>query len=173
LGKGGTILGLIGLILGVGGIAFGGFAWLTVSNLESQVVNFGIPTTWYKENHTNFNSNPTNTYLTFSGLTIEFELGLNESIYFSFIAWAHIEPIPNPIWSNIKIYFRVDGIIDTDQFAEVGTYIGDESVHFMIPLHDIRQDLSEGVHNVTVAVYGSSTANYISDSSLIVQKLAN
>ncbi len=172
MGKGGAILGLIGLILGAGGIGLGGFAWLTVSNLETQLLNFGVQTTWYKENDTAFVCNPPNTYLTFSGLTIEFELGVNESVYFSFMAWAHTEGI-TLAWSRIWVYFRVDGVIDTDQHAEIGTFNGVGTVNFMIPLQDVRYDLLAGVHNVTVAVYGTSSANYISDSSLFIQKLTN
>ncbi|MBY8985517.1 MAG: hypothetical protein KGD65_10635 [Candidatus Lokiarchaeota archaeon] len=61
MGKGGTILGLIGLILGAGGIGLGGFAWLSVSTLENQIVNIGEQTTWYKENETTFQCNPPNT----------------------------------------------------------------------------------------------------------------
>jgi hypothetical protein len=171
LGKGGTILGLIGLILGAGGIGLGGFAWLTVSNLGTQVGNLYEQTTWYKQNATSFYCNPPNIYLTFIGLTIEFELGLEDSVHFSFMAWAHTESTIG--WSRLWVYFRVDGIIDTDQHAEVGTHDGDETVHFMIPLQDVRNDLPSGLHTVTVVVYGTSSAIYISDSSLFVQKLTN
>ncbi len=169
MGKGGTILGIFGLILGLGGIGLAGYVWLSLSNLESQVINLGVQTAWYRENDTSIASNPTLTYIDFSGLTIEFEIGLNESVYISFMAWAHTEPTGG--WSRISVYFRVDGIIDTDQHAEVGTYIGDETAHFMIPLQDVRDDLPAGTHNVTVVVYGTYSANYISDSSLYVQRL--
>jgi len=52
LGKGGTVLGLIGLILGAGGIGLVGYAWLSVSNLEKQV-NIYEQTSWFRENDTN------------------------------------------------------------------------------------------------------------------------
>lgn len=171
MGRGGTIFGLIGLILGAGGIGLGGFAWLSVSNLENQVVNSYNQATWYRENETAFVCNPPNTYLTFLGLTIEFELGVNEAVYFSFMAWAHTEQVVG--WSRIWVFFRVDGILDTDRRAEVGTYNGDENVNFMIPLQDVRYDLLPGIHTVTIAIYGTTTANYISHSSLFVQKLTD
>ena len=171
MGKGGTILSLIGLILGAGGIGLGGYAWVIASNLENRVETIYEQTTWYKENETTFQCNPPNLYLTFSGLTIEFELGVNESVYFSFMAWAHTEPIVG--WSKIWIYFRIDGIRDVDQHAEVGTYNGDEMANFMIPLQDVRDDLSTGIHTITIDIYGTSSANYISHSSLFVQKLTN
>ena len=169
MGKCGTILGLTGLILGAGGIGIGGFAWLSISTLENQIVNIGEQTTWYKENETTFQCNPPNTYLTFTGLIIEFELGTNESVYLSFMAWAHTEQIVR--WSKIWLYFRIDGILDMDQHAEVGTFNGDETVNFMIPLQDVRDDLSTGIHTVTIDIYGSSSVNYISHSSLFVQKI--
>ena len=172
MGKAGTILGLIGLILGAGGIGLGSFAWLTVSNLENQLVNLDVKTTWYKENDTTFSCVPSYTYLTFSGLTIEFELGANELVYFSFTAWARITHIVSD-WSLLYVYFRVDGIIDNSRYIRVGTYDGDLYDDFSISLQDVREDLPIGVHNVTIAIYGSSTGNYISDSSLFVQKLSN
>lgn len=171
MGRGTTILGVFGLILGLGGIGLGGYAWYSVSILKNQAINWGAQNTWYKENDTTFICNPPLSYLTFTGLAIEFELGTNESVYFSFMAWAHTEPIAG--WSKIWVYFRVDGLIDTDQHAEVGTYNGGETVNFMIPLQDVREDLASGTHVVTLVVYGTSSANYISESSLFVQKLTN
>jgi len=172
LGRGGTILGLTGLVLGAGGLGLGGFAWLSVSSLETQVGNFYTQTTWYRENETAIVTNPPHTDHIFYGLTIEFELGLNESVYFSFMAWAHSEPVTGA-WSLIRVYFCVDGIIDTDEHAEVGTYDGDEIVNCMIPLQDVRQDLLVGVHNVTIAVYGTYSGDFIHDSSLFFQKLSS
>jgi len=40
----------------------------------------------------------------------------------------------------------------------------------MIHLQDVRDDLSPGVHNVTVVIRGDPAANYIWKSSLFVQK---
>ncbi|MBY8985518.1 MAG: hypothetical protein KGD65_10640 [Candidatus Lokiarchaeota archaeon] len=85
------------------------------------------------------------------------------------MAWAHTEQIVG--WSKIWLYFGIDGILDMDQHAEVGTYNGDETVNFMIPLQDVRDDLSTGIHTVTIDIYGTSSANYISHSSLFVQKI--
>ncbi|HDZ18737.1 hypothetical protein LCGC14_0413010 [marine sediment metagenome] len=168
MGKGGKALGVVGLILGACGLGLGGFAWLSVSRLESQVVLIQEQNIWYKYNITNFACNPTNTYLTFSGLTVEFELGLNESVYFSFSARAHTEPIAG--WSRIVVFFRVDDIFGTDPRAEVGTYNGAFPVNFMLNLQDVREDLTPGVHNVTVVIRGESGANYIHHSMLLVQK---
>lgn len=169
MGKGSTALGLIGLILAAGGLGLGTLAWISLSRVESQVSNLTEETNWYKYNGTTFNTDPTFTYLTFSGLTIEFELGQNESVYFSFTAWAHIEARAGE-WSRILAYFRVDGIMESEPSAEVGYYNGDFTIQFMIFFQDLRYDLSPGIHSVTIVIYGDSTANYIWKSSLFVQR---
>ena len=169
MGKGATVLGIIGLILAAGGLGLGGLAWLSVSSIENQVASFSEQNTWYKFNDTVFICDPA-TYLTFSGLMVEFELGPNESVYFSFTARAHTEAVPG--WSRITVYFRVDGIFEFDPSAEVGTYNGAFTVNFMLTLQHVRNDLSPGVHNVTVAIRGDSTANYIHYSTLLVQTVS-
>jgi len=168
LGKGSTVLGLITLILAAGGLGLGGLAWISVSRLETQVANFSEQSTWYKYNGTALICDPAQ-YLSFSGLTIEFELEPNESVYFSFTCRAHTEAVIGA-WSRINVYFRVDGIMELNPSAEVGTYDGSFTINFMIHLQDVRDDLSPGVHSVTVAIRGTSTANYIWKSSLFVQK---
>ena len=168
MGRSGTILGVIGLILAAGGLGLGGFAWLSLSSLENQVDIFSEQSTWYKYNETVLVCNPPSTYITFSGLMIEFELGSNESVHFSFTTRAHTEVASG--WSRITVYFQVDGILVTDPSAEVGTYNGAFTVNFMIHLQDVRNDLSSGVHNVTVVIRGETTANYIYQSTLVVHK---
>ena len=167
MGKGSAVLGVIALILGAGGLGLGGLAWISVSRVETEVANFSEQNTWYIYNGTTLNCDPA-TYLTFSGLRIEFELGPNESVYFSFTGRAHTEVVPGT-WSRVNVYFRVDGITELNPSAQVGMYDGEFSINYMIHLQDVRDDLSPGVHNVTVAIRGTSAANYIWKSSLFVQ----
>ena len=54
----------------------------------------------------------------------------------------------------------------------MGTYNGAFTVNFMLTLQHVRNDLSPGVHNVTVAIRGDSTANYIHHSTLLVQTVS-
>jgi len=170
MGKGSTFLSVIGLILAVFGLGLGGLAWITVSRVETQVANFSEQSTWYKYNGTVLVCDPAQ-YLPFSGLMIEFELGPNESVYFSFTGRAHTEVVIGA-WSRIDVYFRVDGITELYPSAEVGMYNGDFMINYMLHLQDVKDDLSPGVHNVTVAIRGTSTANYIYQSTLFVQKFA-
>ena len=168
MSRSGTILGIIGLILGAGGLGLGGYMWISLSKVENQVATISEQSSWYKFNETSFNSDPVYNYIPFWGLTIEFELGTNESVYFNFIASAHLEPSGGTQWSQIYAYFRVDGITDTVHRATVGLYNGGTAT-LMITLQHKRYDLSQGAHTVTVVIYGSSTGNYIYRSSLFVQ----
>lgn len=168
MSRNGTILGVIGLILGAGGLGLGGYAWLTVSGVQNQVSNLSEQSTWYRYNETTFNSDPASSYIPFIGLSIAFSLGSNESVYFNFVAMAHLEPSTG--WSRIYAYFRVDGIIDTDHRARVGLYNGG-TAELMITLQHKRYDLSQGAHTVTIVIYGTSTGNYIWYSSLFVQRI--
>jgi len=169
LGKGSTVLGVIALILGAGGLGLGGLAWISVSRVETQVAAFSEQSTWYKYNETTFRCDPIQTYITFTGLTIEFELGPNESVYFSFTSRAHTEQNIGA-WSKILVLFRVDGISRLDPSAEVGAYNLGLTTHSMIFLQDVRDDLSPGVHNVTIVIRGDPASNYVWKSSLFVQK---
>jgi hypothetical protein len=168
LGKGGTILGVIGLILGAGALGLGGYAWLSVLNVETQVANFSEQSTWYRYNETFLVCTPPATFIPFTGLMINFELGSNEYVHFSFTTRAHVEPVAG--WSRIVIYFLVDGVAETSPGAEVGILDGDFMVNFMIHLQCVRDDLLPGDHSVTVLIWGDSTANYIYHSTLLVQK---
>ena len=169
MGKGSTVLGIIALILGAGGLGLGGLAWISVSRVETQVANLSEQNIWYRYNETTFRCDPIQTYITFTGLTIEFELGPNESVYFSFTSRAHTEQNIGA-WSRILILFRVDGISRLNPNAEVGAYNVGFTMHSMIFLQDVRDDLSPGVHNVTVVINGDPASNYIFKSSLFVQK---
>ena len=158
------------MILAAGGLGLGGFAWISVSRVETQIADYSEQSTWYKFSGPAFTCNPTSTYLTFSALTIEFELGSSESVYFSFTGRAHTEVVSG--WSRITVYFSVDGIMQTDPSAQVGMFNGDFMINFMLHLETVRDDLSSGIHNVTVVIIGDSTGNYVYKSTLIVQKVS-
>ena len=164
MGKGSAVLGVLALILGAGGLGLGGFAWLSVSQIDTQV------NSWHKYVDPAFICNPASSYLTFTDLTIEFVLEPGESVYFSFSSVAHVEAVPLG-WSLITVFFSVDGVSQTDPIVQVGMYNGDFLILFALHLETVRTDLSPGIHNVTVVVYGYSTGNYIFDSTLFVQKV--
>jgi len=165
MGRGSVALGVIALILAAGGLGLGGFAWFSVSQIETPVKS------WHKYVDPAFICNPANTYLTFTDLTIEFVLEPSESVHFSFTSVAHVEVVPSG-WSLITVFFSVDGVSQMEPIAQVGMYDGDFLILFSLHLETVRTDLSSGIHNVTVVVYGYSTGNYLFDSMLFVQTVS-
>ena len=97
MGKGSAVLGVIALILGASGLGLGGFAWISVSQIETQV------NSWHKYVDPAFICNPASTYLTFTDLTIEFLLEPAESVHFSFTSVAHVEAIPSGYFERTSI----------------------------------------------------------------------
>jgi len=165
MGKGGVALGLIGIFLAAGGLGLGGLAWVSISRVESQVAGYIGQTMWYRYNETIVTCTP-GTPKIFYGLTIDFELGANESLYLSFSAQAHLEPLSS--WSQITIYFRVDGITRME-YSWIGLYnAGYANLHIAYQ-HKI-DDLLPGEHDVTVVVLGTFSGNYIHYSSLFIQR---
>ncbi|MFX0075095.1 MAG: hypothetical protein ACFE96_06615 [Candidatus Hermodarchaeota archaeon] len=164
-------LPILGILLAVSGLVLGAFTFTSVSRIDAQITDYFNQNSWYKSDINVFNTNPSGTYLTFEDLTVEFELEQGESVYFSFTCKAHVEPILT-FWSRVYIFFRVDGIFSSNPSAEVGMFNGANTESYMIHLQLVRDDLSAGVHNVTVDVWGDSTANYIWISSLFVQKVS-
>ena len=156
--------------MATGSLALGGFAWLSVSRVETHVANFSDQNAWYKYYEPPFYCYPTDTDITFSVLTITFELRPNESIYFSFTAQTFTDLVASD-WSRVTVFFKVDGIVEPDPSAEVGMYNGGFATNFMIHLQTVRHDLSSGIHNVTVVIRGYITANYVSESTLFAQKV--
>ena len=168
-------LPILGILLAISGLVLGAFTFISVSRIDSQVADYFDQNSWYKYNGSNFNTDPIFTHLPISELTIEFELGLGDSVYFSFTCQTYINPEPT-WWSRIYVFFRVDGInrLDPDTYpsAVVGVYQETIGSNFMIHLQDVCDDLSAGIHNVTVVIYGEKTGNYIWKSSLFVQKVS-
>ena len=165
MGKGNTVLGLITLILAAGGLGLGGLAWI-----ETQSEDVSIPTSWFKYNTTSFYADPVGWYVHFEGLTIEFELGPGEAVYFSFSCQAHVEVTTG--WSRISVFFRVDDLTSLTPSTQVGMYNGGFTNHYSVNLQYIRDDLLPGVHNVTPVITSSYSGNYIKYSSLFVQTIS-
>jgi hypothetical protein len=92
-------------------------------------------------------------------------------VYFSYTGRAHVESVSLD-WSRVVVYFRVDGIFQSDPNAVVGMNNVGFMINFMLHLQTVKSDLSAGIHNVTVVIWGDSTANYVSQSTLIVQKVS-
>ena len=170
MGKGGSILGLIGILLGAGGLGFGFIAWNNQNTMQASLAAQDI---WYQYDGDSFTMNPIDTLLQIPNMSIVFDLATIASIHILFVCRAVISPIPTD-YSGISFYFSVDGIWLTEPRVDVGSYEGNStSDYFSVALQHFIPSFSSGTHNITVMVYSESNPNSVRYCSLTIQSLAD
>ena len=64
MGKGGAVLGLLGMLLGAGGLGFAFIVWNNQNTLETQLTGLAPQDIWYRYYEDIFDVDVQNTYLT-------------------------------------------------------------------------------------------------------------
>ncbi|MBY8988758.1 MAG: hypothetical protein KGD61_09910 [Candidatus Lokiarchaeota archaeon] len=170
MGKGGSILGLIGILLGAGGLGFGFLAWNSQNSMQA---NLAAQDIWYQYDGDFFLMNPIDTYLQIPNMSIVFDLATTASIHILFMCRAIINPIPTD-YSGISFYFNIDGIRLTEPRADVGSYEGSSTVdYYSVALQHFIPSFSSGTHNISVMGYSESNPNSVWYCSLTIQSLAD
>jgi len=168
-----ALLGVIGLVIGIIGLSLGGAALGRIASLENQIGTVSDDTHthdgWYKRLDSAVYTAPNFTVIPITELTITFDLGLNETVYFSYM--GHATLVPDTGMSFIGINFRVDG---AHLFNPYNTYgvsnMTADGLFSTITLQLYKDDLSEGSHNVTIDILGSHDGNNVNLNTLYVQK---
>jgi len=170
MGKGGSILGIIGILLGAGGLGFGFLAW---SSQNSMQANFAAQDIWYQYDENTFIVNPPFTYLHIPNMSIVFNLVATASVHVLFTCLAGIFAEPTE-YAGITFYFSVDGVRLTQPWVHVGTLEGSSLVdYFSVSLQHFIPSFSSGAHNISVMVYSAETVNYVGVCSLTIQSVAD
>jgi len=169
MGKRGSILGIIGILLGAGGLGFGFIAW---NNQNTMQANLNVPAIWYQYDGDFFTVNPIDTYLQIPNMSIVFDLASTASIHILFVCRAVI--LPNPTdYVGISLYFSVDGIRLPEPRVDVGSYEGSStSDYYSVTLQHFIPSFSSGTHNISVMVYSEGTPNSVWYCSLTIQSFA-
>ena len=170
MGKGGSILGIIGILLGAGGLGFGFMAWNSQNNMQASLAAQDI---WYQYDGDLFTMNPIDTYLQIPNMSIVFDLATTASIHILFTCSAVINPIPTD-YSGISFYFIVDGIQLIEPRLDVGSYEGSStSDYFSVALQHFIPNFSAGAHNITVVGYSESNPNSVRYCFLTIQSIVD
>ncbi len=170
MGKGGSILGIIGILLGAGGLGFGFIAWSTQNSMQA---NLAAQDIWFQYDGDFFYMTPIDTYLQIPNMSIAFDLATTASIHMLFVCRAIISPIPAD-YSGISFYFNIDGIRLTEPRADVGSYNGSFTYdYYSVALQHFIPSFSSGTHNITVMVYSKSFPNWVWYCSLTIQSIAD
>ena len=101
MGKGGIILGLIGLLLGAGGLGFG-------------IINFmNQPTIYYSYHDMEFYPSPVSTYVPITNIALVFEIGGQVSLHLLFTCSARCfgDAVS---FSDLFFYFMINDLQQLD-----------------------------------------------------------
>ena len=171
MGKGGVILGLIGILIGAGGLVFGFIAWNTANTIQTTQMASEI---WYVENDGPFNVTPAVTVLEVTNLSITFALDTVANIYLSFTCHAAITA--SGTYSSVFFFFRIDGVNFDDISNRVGNNVGGSTNdYYSVNLQLFIENMAAGSHNVTMGVSTENIAGdkFLTDMTLFVQSFSS
>jgi len=166
--KGGSALAIIALLIGIGAIGIGGYNYYvqTTQTVEK------IGNTWFKLNSTYLPTDPTSTYITFNGLTIQFNIISGQSAYFLYNGYVSLR-LTGAGYTWIEVYFSLDGHRINSPCIEKSIYYDTEvvgaSIRDDLSLQHFNSTLTPGTHEITIVIRGNSNLNAIRESTLFVQ----
>ncbi len=165
--KGGSVLAILALIVGIVAIGIGGY---NIYVQTTQTID-EIGNTWYKSEPNLFTCSPAYAYKTFSDLTIQFNISSGESAYFSYNGWIFMRlTSPTTGITALAVYFSLDGRrLESPHIEAQDYYDGVTYLKFPASLQYFNSSLSPGVHNITIVIYGNYNINGVRDSTLFVQ----
>ncbi|MFW9894943.1 MAG: hypothetical protein ACFFD7_03985 [Candidatus Thorarchaeota archaeon] len=162
MGKGGVVLGILGILLGAGGIGFGVINWMNQSvTMYDQ---------WNSYSNDIFTPTPAGVYLPIPNIPIVFELGSSSSLHLLFTCSARILPDVFS-FSDFIFYFMINGIRQTDMpWARVGSLESNATYeYYTVSLQHYIDVMPPGVYNITVVVLSERVGNFIRESSLWIR----
>ncbi|MFX0104808.1 MAG: hypothetical protein ACFE75_04905 [Candidatus Hodarchaeota archaeon] len=154
MGKGGVILGIIGIIIGTGGLAFGFVNWL---DQQSR---------WYSYRDLEFTPTPESVYIPIPNIPIIFQLGAPMSLHLLFTCSARCLGDPAS-FSDLFFYFMINDVRQIDMpWARVGSFeSGSTYEYYTVSLQHYIALMHPGVYNITVVVMTEWVGNFIRESS--------
>ena len=172
MGKGGAILGLIGILIGAGGLTLGYIAWSSMTTMQTQLDSFENPiNALYTKNDGPYPVTPEHTVLEIPNLNITFELSVISSVYLSFSCEAEITT--DPSYSRLFFFFCVDDLDLSSNSISVGNFnCGSTKDHFSVSMQHLIENMATGSHRVSVNVSSDGIANVITAMTLYIQTFA-
>lgn len=185
MGKGGTVLGLIGIILGAGGVGFGYFAWTGQSSNRTDITttqsdlatilgdltaiqgDLALRRIWYSYYTNNYHP-PYLTYGVIPNISIVLDLFGPVSLHLLYVGAARC--IPNPSsFSDLFFYFMIDNVRLLAPWTRVGPYEGVSSYEYSsVTLQYVIPVMASGVHNITVVVLSEDAANFVRQNTFSI-----
>ncbi|NHJ20912.1 MAG: hypothetical protein EAX91_08225 [Candidatus Lokiarchaeota archaeon] len=164
MGKGGVILGLIGLLVGASGLGFG------IINYINQPTGPAGPTTYYVYEDATFTPNPDLVYIPIPNLSIVFEIDSPVSLHLLFTCSARCLGDALSFYDLI-FYFMINDVRQTNMpWARTGGYQSNTNYEYStVSLQHYFILTTPGIYNITVTVLTEYLGNFIRESSLWIE----
>jgi len=153
-------LAIFALLLGIGGIAFGGFNLFFTQNSAEKLYYVSYAPTIDSEAGTKIALE----------LNITFSTKPRDLVIFTFVSTCRIYS-PSAL-SFLVLYFVIDGIReDTESFGmcQLPDTGSSTIAYYQVSMRYIVDDFVAGIHNVTIELDGNYFGNLIRRSTLMVQ----
>jgi hypothetical protein len=165
MGKGGTVLEIIAILIGAGGLTFCLISWTSVQKINN------LSNVLYSKNDGPYTINPAFTVLEVPNLNVSFDLSAPASVYLSFNCRASITAASG--YSTAFFFFAIDGDLVNSPASRVGNYQGGSTNdYYSVSLQHLIESMVAGYHNVTVRVSSENTVNVLTYMTLYVQTFA-
>jgi hypothetical protein len=172
MGKGGAILGLLGMLIGAGALGFTFIVWNSQNNIQSQITGLEPQDAWYRYYGAIYDVTTINTYLTIPNMSLTIDLETQASISLLFTGVAYLEGSVSGR-SDLTFFYYLDETIISDPFARVGTFYGNNSYYYhSVALQYFIEGWSAGTHNISMFVRSTVDINAIGYCSLSVQSFS-
>ncbi|MFW9902464.1 MAG: hypothetical protein ACFFDY_14450 [Candidatus Thorarchaeota archaeon] len=159
MGKGGVILGILGLLIGTGGLAFGLINWMNQPTIPYEPQ-------WYSYHDTEFTPSPASVYIPIPNISIVFELNAPMSLHLLFTCSARCLGDVGS-FSDLFFYFMINDVRQVDMpWARVGSYESNTNYeYYTVSLQHYIELITPGIYNITVVVLSERLGNFIRQSS--------
>ena len=160
MGKKSTLIALIAIIFGAGGIGFGAF---TMVNFQAQLNAIsnrsGVVHSWYDETPIQYDAN--STYVPIPYLSVDIVVNAGEHVYISYMAYAILE--------SAQAEFKICINNRAEEYTEVTSFlIG--TINMCVTMQCVNNSIDPGTYTVTVwAIKEMGTSCRINRNSLFAQ----
>jgi len=163
-GKG---LAVLALIFGISGLGLGLYSYILIQTPTTEITRSGIHRTWYNYDKTTYFSNPTSTNITIADLLINFSVEPNEYLYLNYVGEACAQ---TGFLSYVQVWFELDGVIlDGPEDPDFYYITTGNRISGPVSLQHSLDNITLGIHNITISFLGSDPTNYLQKQSLLVQ----
>ena len=163
MGKGGAILGLLGLLLGAGGLGLGFINFMNQPTIYH-------PRIFYSYHDAEVYPGPVLTYVPITNLSIVLDIGDPVSIHLLFTCSARCFG-DITTFSDMFFYFVINDVQQTDMpWARTGGHeSSSDSDYTTVALQHYFTVTTPGTYNFTVVVLTEKAGNFIRESSFWIQ----